>query len=48
MGVVSAMLRFGNINFQNAEWFESHSAEILALGMFLVLCGYMIVGNNAC
>jgi len=42
MGVVSAMLRFGNINFQNAEWFESHSAEILALGMFLVLCGYMI------
>lgn len=42
MGVVSAMLRFGDINFQNAEWFESHSAEILALGMFMVLSGYMI------
>jgi putative OPT family oligopeptide transporter len=42
MGVVSAMLRFGNINYVNQEWFSSHSAEILALGMFLVLCGYMI------
>mgnify|MGYP000884152877 FL=1 len=42
MGVVSAMLRFGNINYVNQEWFSSHSAEILALGMFLILCGYMI------
>lgn len=42
MGVVSAMLRFGNINFVNETWFASHTAELLALGMFLVLCGYMI------
>ncbi|HLO89592.1 MAG: OPT family oligopeptide transporter [Chloroflexota bacterium] len=42
MGVVSAMLRFGNINFVNETWFASHTAETLALGMFLVLCGYMI------
>ncbi len=42
MGVVSALLRFGNINYVNETWFASHSAEILALGMFLVLCGYMI------
>lgn len=42
MGVVSAMLRFGNINYVNATWFASHTAEILALGMFMILCGYMI------
>ncbi len=42
MGVVSAMLRFGNINYVNETWFASHTAEILALGMFMVLCGYMI------
>jgi putative OPT family oligopeptide transporter len=42
MGVVSAFLRFGGINFVNAEWFESHAAEALALIMFLALCGYLI------
>ncbi len=42
MGVVSAMLRFGNINYVDQTWFSSHSAEILALGMFMILCGYMI------
>lgn len=42
MGVVSALLRFGGINFVNAEWFESHSAEILGFVMFTVLCAYLI------
>lgn len=42
MGVVSALLRFGGINYVNAEWFESHSAEVLGLVMFLILCGYLI------
>lgn len=42
MGVVSALLRFGGINFVNPEWFESHSAEILGFVMFLILCGYLI------
>lgn len=42
MGVVSALLRFGGINYVNAEWFESHSAEILGFIMFLILCGYLI------
>lgn len=42
MGVVSAFLRFGGINFVNAEWFEYHTAEALALVMFLVLCAYFI------
>ncbi|BDX39744.1 peptide transporter [Tenuifilaceae bacterium CYCD] len=42
MGVISAVLKFGGINFVNAEWFESHSAEIIGFAMFLILCGYMI------
>ncbi len=42
MGVVSALLRFGGFNWVNAEWFESNSAELLALIMFAVICLYMI------
>ncbi len=42
MGVVSAMLKFGGINYVNAEWFESNAAEALALPMFAVICGYVI------
>jgi putative OPT family oligopeptide transporter len=42
MGVVSAILKFGGINFVNEAWFESHSAEILGLVMLAVICAYMI------
>ncbi len=42
MGVVSAVLKFSGINYVNEAWFESHLAEIIALVMFLVICGYMI------
>jgi putative OPT family oligopeptide transporter len=38
MGVISAILRFGGINYVNAEWFESKPAEILAIVMFSILC----------
>lgn len=42
MGVVSALLKFGGINFINQEWFESNAAGIIGFGMFLVICGYVI------
>ena len=42
MGVVSAFLRYAGYNWVNAEWFESHSAELIALIMFALLCAYMI------
>jgi putative Mn2+ efflux pump MntP len=42
MGVVSAIMKFGGINFVNEAWFESHSAEILALVMLAVICTYFI------
>jgi putative OPT family oligopeptide transporter len=42
MGVISAFLRYLGYNWVNAEWAASHSAELLALIMFAVLCVYMI------
>jgi len=42
MGVISAFLRYLGYNWVNPEWAASHSAELLALIMFAVLCVYMI------
>ena len=42
MGVISAILANFGINFVNKAWFESHSAEALALLMLCLLCGYFI------
>lgn len=42
MGVVSAFLRFGGINFVNEHWVDSNPAIILSLIMFIVICVYMI------
>ncbi len=42
MGVISAILRYSGINLVNDDWFESHSAEILALVMFVLISAYMI------
>ena len=42
MGVLSAILRYLGYNWVNMEWFESHSAEILGLVMFLLISVYMI------
>jgi len=42
MGVISAFLRYMGFNWVNTEWLESHSAELLALIMYLILCSYMI------
>jgi len=42
MGVVSAALRFGGLDFINNKWAESAAAEWLALIMYAVLIGYFI------
>lgn len=41
MGVVSAILKFGGINFVDPQWFASNAAQILGLGMFLIICIYL-------
>lgn len=45
MGVVSALLKFSGINLINQEWFDSNGASVLALVMFLVIVGYLIVAS---
>jgi putative OPT family oligopeptide transporter len=41
MGVVSAVLRFGGINLLRTEWMESNGAELLALGMYIIIIIYL-------
>jgi putative OPT family oligopeptide transporter len=42
MGVISAILRWQGLNWVNYEWAESHSAELIGLVMFALLCAYMV------
>ena len=42
LGVISAILRYFDLNWVNKEWQESHSAEILAIFMFAGIVSYMI------
>lgn len=42
MGVVSAAIRFGGVNWMQAEWMASAGAEWLSLGAYLVLIGFFI------
>lgn len=41
-GVVSALLRYFDLNWVDKEWAESHSAEIIAIVMFIAIAVYMI------
>jgi len=41
-GVIGAFLRFGDVDLLNAAWQESHGAEVLALGVFILLAAYLI------
>lgn len=41
-GVLSAVLRYFDLNWVNKEWIESHSAELLAIVMFALISVYMI------
>jgi putative OPT family oligopeptide transporter len=42
MGVVSAAMRFGNINLVNESWLENPLSEALALLVYIVLIAYLI------
>jgi OPT family oligopeptide transporter len=42
MGVVSAALRFGDINLMFEQWSESQGAEILSLIMYGALIGFLL------
>jgi len=42
MGVASAAIRFGGVNWMQEEWMASIGAEWLSLGAYLVLIGFFI------
>ena len=42
MGVVSAAMKFGGLDFFNADWAASDGAQWLALVMYGALIGYFI------
>ena len=46
MGVASAALRFGGIQFDYAAWWMNPLSELLALGMFCMIIIYMIKGSK--
>ena len=42
MGVVSALMRFGGLNFVDAEWLANPLSELAALVAYILLIGYFI------
>jgi len=42
MGVVSVILRSLGADWRMSEWAESHSAELVGIVMFALICMYMI------
>ena len=42
MGVVSALMRFGNLNFVSAEWMQNPLSELCALVAYVLLIAYFI------
>jgi len=41
MGVVSALLKFGNIDLMNMEWAESNPAQFIAIAAYLLIIYYL-------
>lgn len=44
-GVVSAILNYFGVNYIQKEWFSSHAAEIVGLGMYGVLIAFFILAT---
>ena len=46
MGVVSALLKFGGIEFQYGTWWENHLSELLSLIAYIALILYFIAATK--
>ena len=42
MGVLSAALKWQNVNFDYADWWQNPNSELLSLGMYCILIIYMV------
>lgn len=45
MGVVSAILKFANVDIMQHEWLQTSGAALTTVVMYLVIIGYVIVGS---
>ena len=45
MGVVSAAMKFGGLDFFQAEWLQSANAQILGLVMYIAIIAYLIIAK---
>ena len=46
IGVVSALMRFGNLNFVSAEWMQNPLSEFCALVAYVLLIAYFIYASK--
>lgn len=46
MGVMSALLKFFDINYVDEEWINSNSSQLIALGVFALVCVYFYVHST--
>ena len=46
MGVVSALLKFGGIEFNYDAWWANHLSELLSLAAYLLLINYFIIATR--
>ena len=46
MGVISALLKFGGIEFQYTTWWENHLSELLSLIAYIALIFYFILATK--
>lgn len=46
MGVVSALLKFGGVEFDYADWWNNHLSELLSLVAYIALIVYFIYATK--
>ena len=46
MGVVSALLKFGGVDFDYSQWWENHLSELLSLLAYIALIIYFIIATR--
>ena len=46
MGVVSALLKFGGIDFDYSAWWDNHLSELLSLAAYCLLIAYFIIATR--
>ena len=46
MGVLSALLKFGGVEFEYEGWWSNHLSELLSLAAYLLLITYFIIATR--